>query len=71
MQLNVYVPKDRAKVIEALDETAKRTGRQKNELVLEALEAYLSKTRPALGAFHLGAVTLPERDELYTERWDR
>lgn len=71
MQLNVYVPKDKEAVIEELDAAAKRMGRPKNELVLDAVEAFLAERRPALEVFHLGDVDMPSRDELYGERWDR
>ena len=71
MQLNVYVPKEKAHIAQALDEAAKRTGRQKNELVLEAIEAFLGQMRPRLGTFSLGEVDLPPRGELYLERWTR
>lgn len=68
MQLKVYVPKTKAALLEALDAAARRTGRRKSALVLEALEAYLARERPALGVFHLGPVELPPRDELHVER---
>lgn len=67
MQLNVYIPKEKARLIEALDEAAKRTGRQKNEIVLEALEGYLVRVRSKLDVFHLGAVEPATRDELHLE----
>jgi hypothetical protein len=65
MQLNIYVPKEKEDVIEALDRAARRTGRPKNELALEALEAYLGGAPGELGVFHLGSVTFPSRDDLY------
>lgn len=71
MQLNVYVPKEKAEIVRALDAAAKRTGRPKNELVLEALEAYLQRARPQLEVFELGVGTWPSRGELYLERWHR
>lgn len=71
MQLNVYVPKSRAFLIERLDETARRTGRQKNELVLEALAAYLVRERPKPGLHDLGKIEMPSREELYGEYLDR
>lgn len=69
MQLNVYVPKDKVGVVKLLEETAKKTGRQKNELVLDALERYLGRTRPQLPAYHLGGAPF-SREELYEERLD-
>jgi hypothetical protein len=65
MRLNVYVPKQKMRIVQALDEAKKRTGKAKNEIVLAALESYLSRSRPELGVFHLGKVDLPPRDELY------
>lgn len=67
MQLNIYVPKEKARLVEALDEATKRTGRQKNDLVLEALEAYLTRVRPVLDVFHLGPVEVTSRSDLYLE----
>ena len=71
MQLNVYVPREKERVVAALNETARRLGRQKNDLVIEALESYLAETRPAVGVFRLGTVQLPPCEELHLERWDR
>lgn len=68
MQLNIYVPKDKIPLVEHLHTVARRTGRQKNELVLDALEQYLGRTSPQLAVFHLGEVALPTRDELYLDR---
>ncbi len=69
MQLNIYVPKEKTRVLEALDEATRRTGRPKSELVLEALEGYLRQVRPQFGVFHLGRIDLGHRDDLYLERW--
>jgi hypothetical protein len=75
MQLNVYVPKGRAQLLAALDAAVRRTGRQKNELVLEALERYFSVEDaadvPRLRTFDLGAIDSPPRAELYDEMLDR
>lgn len=70
MQLNVYVPKEKAGLIEELDRTAKRTGRAKNELVLEALEHYLRQDKPVWRTFHMGGVEFPSRAEIYEEYED-
>ena len=70
MQLNIYVPKEKEGVVQALDEAAKRTGKQKDELVLELLEAYLAKEPPQWEVFDLGLIKMPARDEIYMERWD-
>ena len=71
MQLNIYVPKDKAAVVQALDEAAHSTGRQKNELVLEALETFLRREHSPLGVYDLGAFEFPSRDEIYEDRLDK
>jgi ketosteroid isomerase-like protein len=70
MQLNVYVPREKEGIVAAVDETARRLGRQKNEIVLGALETYVAAARPPVGIFHLGAVKDVARDDLYLEKWD-
>ena len=69
MQLNIYVPREKEDVVAALDEAARRLGRQKNEIVIEAIESYLAVERPPLGVFHLGQVPASSRDDLYVEKW--
>ena len=69
MQLNIYVPREKEDVVAALDEAARRLGRQKNEIVIEALESYLAAERPPLGVFHLGQAPAFSRDDLYVEKW--
>lgn len=71
MQLNIYVPKQKARLMEALEAAARRTGRRKNELVLEALEALLQRERPQLPAYDLGVFEFPSREEIYEERLDK
>lgn len=75
MQLNVYVPRDKERVIAALDQAARRLGRQKNELVLDAIETYLDRVPAAstgsVGIFHLGEVHEASRDDLYSGPWER
>ena len=70
MQMNIYIPKDRADLLAALERAARRTGRPKNELVLEALGRYLAEMEKTveLGRFHLGPVKLGPREELYRDR---
>ncbi|MBC7083519.1 MAG: hypothetical protein PWR07_1753 [Bacillota bacterium] len=69
MQLNIYVPKEKATLIRTLEQTAKLTGRPKNELIIEALERYLPSTaKVSLGQFHLGEVRAMERATLYEGR---
>ena len=72
MQLNIYVPKDKVQTIRALEAAAKRTGKQKNELVLEALEAFLAgaflaEEKPTWQTYDMGEFTIPSREELYAE----
>jgi hypothetical protein len=71
VQLNVYVPREREALLQELDRAARATGRPKNELVLEALEAHLKRVRPDLGVHSMGGIAFPSRAELYEERWDR
>jgi hypothetical protein len=67
VQLNIYVPQSRADLLHQLDEAARRSGRPKNELVLEALERFLRPPARTLGAFALGEIQW-SRDELYEDR---
>lgn len=71
MQLNIYIPKDKSHVIKALEDVSQATKRQKNELVLEALERYLPKMNVELGKFSLGQSEMPKRGKLYESRLDR
>ncbi len=70
MQLNIYVPRDRAHVIARLDEVSKALGRPKNEVVIEALERYLVVNRPTVRlpvrkGKVLGSLS---REEIYRDR---
>ena len=71
MQLNVYVPKSRAELLAALDRASRETGRQKNEIVLEALDRFLRERPRELGRYDLGAIIPWKRGDLYEERLDR
>lgn len=71
MQLNVYVPKEKAHLLERLKVESQRTGRPKNALVLEALQKYLAARQPRLGSFHLGEMRLGPRGSLYRRRLSR
>ncbi len=72
MQFNIYVPKEKGNLLTALDRAAARTGRPKNELVLEALEKYLPTVTPRdLGKFSLGTIRTPRRADIYEERLGR
>lgn len=68
MQLNIYVPKEKTALLRMLDRTAELTGRPKNELVLEALEEYLSAASPEPGRYSLGTVNPGRRADLYEGR---
>jgi hypothetical protein len=43
MQLNLHVPKDRERLLGWLDSAARRLGRPKNQVVLDAIERYLEE----------------------------
>ena len=75
MQLNIHVPKEREPVIADLDAESRASGRAKNQIVLDALAAYLrprrrSRRKPQLRAWHLGADDELHRTDLYEERAD-
>lgn len=70
MQLNIYLPKAKAAVLHRLDEAARRTGKAKNELVIEAIEAYLAESPPVFGTYNLGGSPFPSRAELYEDVLD-
>ena len=69
MQLNLYIPKEKGSVLRRLDEAAKRRGRPKNELVIEAIEAYLQEAgKPAeFVPTNIGVGEAPSREQLYDE----
>lgn len=67
MQLNIYVPKEKRHVLEALERMAQVTGRPKSGLVLEAIERYAQLAKPELGRFRLGSKPF-SRADLYRAR---
>ncbi len=71
MQLNIYVPKQKAHLLERLKVESQRTGRPKNAFVLEALQKYLAARQPRLGSFHPGEMRLGPRGGLYRRRLSR
>ncbi|MEW6279616.1 MAG: ribbon-helix-helix protein, CopG family [Candidatus Eremiobacterota bacterium] len=74
MQLNVYVPRDRADLLERLDQLVRLEGRNKNQIVLEALEEYIRARLEAEQPFlvcELGVRAPWTRGDLYEERLDR
>jgi hypothetical protein len=68
VQLTIYVPKAKGYILKNLENTAKLTNRQKNELVLEALEKYLPELPLELRTFKMGDARLPDRAEIYDSR---
>jgi hypothetical protein len=74
VQLNVYVPTPRAGVVARLDRIVERLGRNKNDVVLDAieqkvaeLEARLRSDRPQFEAFSIGVGEF-QRADLYEDR---
>jgi hypothetical protein len=76
MQLNLHVPKDRERLLGRLDSAARRLGKPKNQVVLDAIERYLEEqdggSRQATGelrlpALHLGPMKPWHRADLYVE----
>jgi hypothetical protein len=77
MQLNVYVPGPRAGVVARLDRVVAELGRNKNEVVLDAierivaeLEAQLGADHPSFDSFSIG-VGVFRREDLYEDRVGR
>lgn len=74
MQLNIHVPREREAVIAELEAEATASGRAKNQIVLDALTAYLrprrrrSGPKPRLRTWNLGAAGEFRRADLYEER---
>jgi hypothetical protein len=75
MQLNLHVPKDRERLLGRLDAAARRLGRPKNQVVLDAIERYLEDQESSsrregglrLPVLHLGAVEPWVRADLYED----
>jgi hypothetical protein len=79
VQLNLHVPKDRERLLGRLDSAARRLGRPKNQVVLDAIERYLEEQdggpQRAPGEFHLPALHLGvmepwTRADLYLDEED-
>jgi hypothetical protein len=73
MQLNIHVPKDREDVVRALEAEVIASGRPKNQIVLDALAAYLQRRKrrrkvPELPVWHLGVMGPLHRADIYEER---
>jgi hypothetical protein len=75
MQLNLHVPKDRERLLGRLESTARRLGRPKNQVVLDAIERYLEEQEGGsrqvgglcLPVLHLGVVQPFVRADLYED----
>ena len=68
MQINVYIPKSKEHLLDALAEEASRTGRSKNELIIDAIEHHVAPTHvPHYRTFPLSAGRI-DRADLYRER---
>ncbi len=75
MQLNIHVPRDREEVVAQLDAEAEASGRPKNQIVLDAIAAYLRPGRrhrrvAELPAWNLGITGSLRRADIYQERED-
>jgi hypothetical protein len=74
MQLNIHVPKERETVVADLEAEAAASGKAKNQIVLDALVAYLRprrpRSKPRLRSWDLGATGEMHRADLYDERLD-
>lgn len=73
MQLNIYVPKGKEKLVQEIDQLAKKQRCSKNEVILMALEEYLRNHRAdsvKFGVYELGATQI-DRKELYGQYLDR
>ena len=71
VQLNIYIPKTRAELLAALDRASRETGRQKNKIVLEALERFLQERPREMGRYYLNAIIPWRRGDLYEDRLNR
>jgi hypothetical protein len=71
--MNIYVPKNKEALLAALDRAATLSNRPKNELVLEALERYLTGTERSVEfkSFSLGDMRTGRREELYRDRLEK
>lgn len=76
MQLNIHVPREREAVIAELEAEATASGKPKNQIVLDALTAYLRRRhgyggrKPRLRTWNLGTPGELRRADLYEERAD-
>jgi hypothetical protein len=74
MQFNIYVPKGKVGVVQALERQAEKLGVAKSELMLQAAEEFLArraKEPMVIPTFDLGNWKLPTRAELYEDRLNK
>lgn len=75
MQLNIYVPKGKEKLVEGVEQLARKEHRSKNEVILAALEQYVKEhlaQEIKFGVYPLGVrAGGTVRDKLYGEYLDR
>jgi hypothetical protein len=78
MQLNLHVPKDRERLLGRLEVAARRLGRPKNQVVLDAIERYLEEQEGgpqgpdgglSLPVLHLGVKPF-RRADIYEDEED-
>lgn len=76
MQLNLHVPKNRERLLGRLESAARRLGRPKNQVVLDAIERYLKEDESdrqhradqgGIPVFHMGAITPFKRADIYAD----
>ena len=74
MQLNLHVPRDRERLLGQLEVAARRLGRPKSQVVLDALEQWLEMQGGGaermdgtldLPKLHLGVITPFRRADIY------
>lgn len=74
MQLNIYVPKDKEKLVEEVARIARRERRSKNKIILQAVGEYVREHaagKAAFGVYSLGAKAgALDRRQLYEEYLD-
>lgn len=65
MQFNIYVPKEKERIVEIIYKISAMTGKPKNELVIEALEKFIAMPiieKPELGRFDIGTKQIDRKD---------
>lgn len=69
MRFTIYVPENKRSLLKLLEKISALTGRSKSEIVVEALEKYLSgAVLSPLGRFEIGVPRHTGRADLYAGR---